>query len=249
MEPQAQQSPVQEQPVQESPVQESPGQGQAVENQPNLVNSAQGSRHTECADGQGSRHTPCADHHCTPPACGYPVPRTMCDGTQPPANMPAATARRRATRRHRKAILLPEIAQLALEGQTGKAIALRFDLPTRTVNHWLHEVRSQWLAAATQRGVDSMAAGLARLNGIYREAMEAWRRAQAEIQPLAKTKRQATGGDGAATKKASRRRQASDALLGRAISVAGPRISATLVGVVDADGRESVVGKLSRCAG
>jgi hypothetical protein len=139
------------------------------------------------------------------------------NGPQPPAAKPAATARRRATRFHRKAILRPEIAQLALEGQTGKAIALRFDLPTRTVDHWLHEVRSQWLAAATQRGVDSMAAGLARLNGIYREAMEAWRRAQAEIQ-TAKTKRQATGGDGAATKKASRRRQAADALLGRAIS-------------------------------
>ena len=141
----------------------------------------------------------------------------MCNVPQPPADMPAATTRRRATRLHRKAILLPEIAQLALEGQTGKAIALRFDLPTRTVNYWLSEVRSQWLAAATQRGVDSMAAGLARLNGIYREAMEAWRSAQAEIQP-AKTKSQAAGAAGVATQKASRRRQAADALLGRAIS-------------------------------
>ena len=94
-------------------------------------------------------------------------------GSQP-ALKPAATAKTRAARRHRKAILLPQITQLALEGQTGRAIALRFNLPTRTVNHWLREMRSEWLAAATHSGADLMAVGLARLDGIYCEAMEAW---------------------------------------------------------------------------
>jgi hypothetical protein len=138
------------------------------------------------------------------------------NGPQPPTDKPMAKTR--TTRLHRKAILLPEITQLALEGQSGRAIAEKFDLPTRAVNHWLREVRSQWLTAATQRGADSMAVGLARLNGIYCEAMEAWRRAQEEIQAPAKTKSQAAGGERAATKKALRHRKPSDALLGRAIS-------------------------------
>jgi hypothetical protein len=129
--------------------------------------------------------------------------------------------RSRQTRLHRKAVLLPEITQLALEGHTGRAIALRFNLSTRTVNRWLGEIRGEWLAAATKSSGDLMAVALARLNGVYCEAMVAWRKTQTESEPTARGKSQAAGGNGAATKKGPRRRRQgrpSDALLARAIS-------------------------------
>jgi transcriptional regulator with XRE-family HTH domain len=104
-------------------------------------------------------------------------------GDEGPRSMSVARRRRR-----RKAIYLPQIAQLALEGHTGRAIATELGLPPRTVSQWLHEMRSEWLAAAKHGGdvgPDMTAASLARLNRIYCKAMKAWRRAKAGIRPRA----------------------------------------------------------------
>jgi hypothetical protein len=185
------------------------------------------------------------------------------NGPQTPADKPGATTAQaaanrqspgspntgRTMRRHCREVLLPQITQLALEGQTGwAAIAVKFGLPVRTVNHWLRQICSQWKTAAAQSGDDLAALALARLNGIYCQAMEAWREAHTEIQPPARTKSQATGADGpvrrcgvpprfqkrrdaaststkakrrdaASTQtKATRRWQSSDDLFGRAIT-------------------------------
>jgi hypothetical protein len=127
---------------------------------------------------------------------------------QPP---PAASTVRTRTRRktdwsHRKALLLPEITQFALEGQSGRSIARRLDLPVRTVNYWLKELRRQWLAAANQTSAEMMSVELARLNGIYREAMEAWRKSEGEVQAWLDEQKKKAGEDGAANDKKPPRR-------------------------------------------
>ena len=131
------------------------------------------------------------------------------NGPQAPAGRPATAAkvRRKSNWKHRKAQLLPEITQLALEGHSGRSIALRFDVPVRTVNYLLRELRRQWLAAAAQTSAEMMSVELARLNGIYREAMEAWRRSEAEVEAWL-AERNKAGEDGAANDKKPPRRNA-----------------------------------------
>lgn len=84
--------------------------------------------------------------------------------------------------RRRKETLLPEIAQLALEGHTGQAIGCKLGLPKRTVNHWLREVRKEWTAKAAECAGEMFSLELARLESIYREAMQAWRDSQSETE-------------------------------------------------------------------
>jgi len=63
------------------------------------------------------------------------VPEQPANGRQPPPGGPATTnqVRRKTDWRHRKAELLPEITQLALEGHSGRSIALRLSVPIRSV--------------------------------------------------------------------------------------------------------------------
>ena len=83
--------------------------------------------------------------------------------------------------RRRKETLLPEITQLALEGHSSQAIADKLGMPKRTVNYWLQEARQEWIARAALSAAEMFAADLARLDAIYREAMQAWRNSQSEI--------------------------------------------------------------------
>ena len=76
--------------------------------------------------------------------------------------------------RRRKETFLPEITQLALQGDSGRAIARKLELPERTVNHWLRELRQEWTAKAAEDVAKMLALALARLESIYREAMEAF---------------------------------------------------------------------------
>ena len=75
--------------------------------------------------------------------------------------------------RRRKETLLPEITQLALEGHSSQAIADKLGMPKRTVNYWLQEARQEWIARAALSAAEMFAADLARLDAIYREAMQA----------------------------------------------------------------------------
>jgi hypothetical protein len=137
------------------------------------------------------------------------MPEQPVNGRQPPPGRPATTnkVRGKTNWSHRKAELLPEITQLALEGHTGRSIALRLSVPIRSVNYLLKDLRRQWLAAAAQTSADLMSVELARLNGVYREAMEAWRRSESEVQSwLAEQKK--GGEDGAANDKKPPRRNA-----------------------------------------
>ena len=84
--------------------------------------------------------------------------------------------------RRRKETLLPQFVQLALEGHSAEAIARRFDMPGRTVRYWLHKSRREWLAASAGGAAEMLAVTMARLTGIYREAMEEWRDSRRDVE-------------------------------------------------------------------
>ncbi len=104
------------------------------------------------------------------------------DNPQPPLDPAAKAGRPPRSPRWRKETLLPEITQLALEGHTGQTIGRKLGLPKRTVNRWLHELRQEWAAKAAEGAGELFAVELARLDAIYREAMQAWRASQAEME-------------------------------------------------------------------
>jgi hypothetical protein len=145
------------------------------------------------------------------PAQDGPVKERAVSGQGPSASAPP-TADKRKTRgksnwHHRKAQLLPQITQLALEGHSGRSIAQRLNVPVRSVNYLLKDLRRQWLAGAARTSAEMMSVELARLNAIYREAMEAWRRSEAEAQAWLAERRKG-GEDGAASNEKPPRRNA-----------------------------------------
>ena len=101
------------------------------------------------------------------------------DNLQSPLSrlMAGSDAPRRSPRQQ-KEILLPQITQMALEGHSGRAIARQVGLPKRTVNRWLHELRQEWTAKAAEGAGQMFNVELARLDAIYREAMQAWQLAK-----------------------------------------------------------------------
>jgi hypothetical protein len=125
------------------------------------------------------------------------------DVPQPPL-CPAASANNlHSGPRRRKETLLPQIIQLATEGHSGQAIAEKVGLPKRTVNHWLRALRQEWIAKSAEDAAEMIAVGLARLTAIYREAMEAWRTSQTEMQVRVVEVSDATGENGRTKKKRS----------------------------------------------
>ncbi len=137
---------------------------------------------------------------------------------QPPFSQATRVQDWRLPPQQRKESLLPLIVQLALEGESGRAIARKMELPERTVNHWLREVRREWFAKAAAGTAETLALGLARLDAVYREAMQAWRDSQREMQ--VELFENTEGDDGRAKKKRSVRTQTqrrNTACLGKAI--------------------------------
>lgn len=123
--------------------------------------------------------------------------------------------------RRRKDTLLPVITRLALGGESGRAIARKLELPERTVNHWLREVRREWSAKAAADTAEMLGSAVARLESVYGSAMEAFAASQAdkETQLVTETER----ADGGSEKKRSLRtetRSGNAALLGRATEAA-----------------------------
>lgn len=121
--------------------------------------------------------------------------------------------------RRQKAVLLPEIARRALEGHSSRAIGRELGVPRRTVDRWLREQRKQWAISALESGEELFAVAMARLESVYREAMDAWRRSLDDKQMAVET----LGGDGATKANGSLRKttQAGQAaLLGKAIQAA-----------------------------
>jgi len=103
--------------------------------------------------------------------------------------------------RQRKEIWLPRVVQLALEGHSGRAIAQKVGMPRRTVDYWLRVVREEWLAKAAAGTTEVLSLAVARLEAIYREAMEAWRDSQAEIAVRLVEESEVVGANGLVTKK------------------------------------------------
>ncbi len=119
-----------------------------------------------------------------------------------------------------KAVLLPEIARLSLEGHSSRAIGRKLGVPRRTVDRWLRQQRQQWAENTAENAAELFAIATARLESVYREAMEAWRRSLDDKQMTV----EALGNDGAARAKTTLRKTTQTgqaALLGKAILAAG----------------------------
>ena len=127
------------------------------------------------------------------------------DDLQPQPGQTARVTPAMLAGRRRKETLLPEITQMALEGHSSQAIADKLGMPKRTVNYWLQEARQEWIARAALSAAEMFAADLARLDAIYREAMQAWRNSQSEIE--VRLVQHTQPADGKATSKRSIRSQ------------------------------------------
>ncbi len=104
------------------------------------------------------------------------------DVLQPQTGQTARVTPAMLAGRRRKETLLPEITQMALEGHASQAIADKLGMPKRTVNYWLQEARREWIARAALSAAEMFASDLARLDAIYREAMQAWRNSQSDTE-------------------------------------------------------------------
>ncbi len=127
------------------------------------------------------------------------------DDLQPQTGQTARVTPAMLAGRRRKETLLPEITQMALEGHASQAIADKLGMPKRTVNYWLQEARREWTARAALSAAEMFAADLARLDAIYREAMQAWRNSQSEID--VRLVQRSEAGDGESVTKRSVRSQ------------------------------------------
>ncbi len=138
---------------------------------------------------------------------------------QPPFSQSVRVTTGQESPRPRKAALLPEIAALSLEGHSNRMIARKRGVPRRTVDRWLRQQRQQWAENAAENAAELFAVAMTRLESVYREAMEAWRRSLADQQATVET----LGSDGAAKPKGTLRKTTQSgqaALLGKAIHAA-----------------------------
>ncbi len=110
------------------------------------------------------------------------VQNLVSDDPQPPFSQSVRVTAGQESLRPPKAVLLPEIARLSLEGHPSKAIARELGVPRRTVDHWLRQQRQQWAESAADNAAELFAVAMARLESVYREAVEAWRRSLADKQ-------------------------------------------------------------------
>jgi hypothetical protein len=152
------------------------------------------------------RHTECAGYRTDGPAA-----------PQLAENRPQETKPADSSRRASKAALLPEIARLALENHSNRAISKKLGIPRATVNRWLRVQRRQWAEIATKNSAERFPMTLARLESVYGEAMQAWRLSLADKQTSTEM-----AGDGDEPKTLCRKetRSGQAALLGKAIQAA-----------------------------
>jgi transcriptional regulator with XRE-family HTH domain len=102
------------------------------------------------------------------------------DDAQPPFSQSVRVTVGQESPRPRKAALLPEIAALSLEGHSSRAIARKLGVPRQTIDRWLRRQRQQWAENAAENAAELFAVAMARLESVYREAMEAGRRSLAD---------------------------------------------------------------------
>ncbi len=162
----------------------------------------------------------------TPAAAAPAAPAAAAPASDSPPAPPAPAAGKRkrpVAPRRRKEALLAQIAQLALEGHNGRTIAEQVGVPTRTVNYLLQELRQEWIAKAGNDAAATCAVTVARLESIYRTAMEEWRRSQTDKEVrLVEDSGPAGDEGGAKTKKSTRTeaRMGNAAFLAKAIDAA-----------------------------
>jgi hypothetical protein len=122
---------------------------------------------------------------------------------QAPLSPSAGTSGWQRPRRMPRQILLPLVTQMALEGRSGQEIARQVGWPQRTINQWLQELRQEWTAKAAEGAGPLLGIAQARLDAVYREAMEAWRESQKDVQVRVLEESSATGKSGCSERKKS----------------------------------------------
>jgi transposase len=130
--------------------------------------------------------------------------------------------------------VLPRVIELAREGRSGQTIADRVGVPKRTVNHWLHELRQEWIAETAGSAAEMFAMTQARLTAVYSEAMEEWQDSKGKIEVVVVEEAQAAEESGGALRKRSVRTQPqrrNAALLGQAIAAAKAIFDLTVRGL------------------
>ena len=80
----------------------------------------------------------------------------------------------------RKNTLLPQITELAMQGKNCREIGKILDLGKSTVNNWFREVRQECDARQALTPAEIIAMHITRYELIYRKAIEAWDRSQAD---------------------------------------------------------------------
>ena len=95
--------------------------------------------------------------------------------------------------RPRKETVLPEITQLALDGHSAETIARMVGMSAAPSGTGCKSCGRQWLAAAAVDAAEMAALTLARLEAIYREAMQEWA-PPATWKPAGRGRSQAAGG-------------------------------------------------------
>ncbi len=108
-----------------------------------------------------------------------PAEHPASGGPQPASRRAAIKNGGDSAPRPRKQAVLPQISALALEGQSCREIAATLGLRKSTVHRWLQELRQERSEKAAD-STEMIAIALARYDALYREALEAWRRSQAD---------------------------------------------------------------------
>ncbi len=134
------------------------------------------------------------------------------------ATQAAEDRRPHAAPRPSRSVILPEIVRLSLEGHSSRAISRKTAVPRQTVDRWLWQQRQEWAQSAEETAGQLFAIAKARLESVYREAMEAWRDSLAGKQTTAA----AAGNDGDGKADPVRRTTQSGqaSLLGKAVRAA-----------------------------
>ena len=101
------------------------------------------------------------------------LPAAQAIGPPREASRAAEDRRPDASPRPLRSVVLPEIVRLSLEGNSSRAISRKTAVPRQTVDRWLRQQRQEWAADAEKSAGELFAIAMARLEAVYREAMEA----------------------------------------------------------------------------
>jgi hypothetical protein len=107
---------------------------------------------------------------------------------------------------------------MTLEGYSNRAIGMELGVPRRTLDRWIQELRRQWSARAKGTAAEMFSLTVARLESVFREAIEACCCSKADKQVRLKPAAEGSSKTSGSIRTKSQSGQA--ALLGKAMQAA-----------------------------